>query len=256
AMTVTMHFDGTLHVVIASEAKQSFTHKKRYLLKGAYEKTYKKKKFLYSNTITRAPREYILKIQNMSAKKTEAFICDTENKGFLMEFIESNITKRLIPRGLSWFGCMGGLSLVAFMIQLGTGIFLMFSFIPSAAEAVSSIQRVSHSVPYGWLIHRIHAVGPHVMIGMVISHMLRILFKGIYRHPRELHWVSGACLLILTFIMYYTGYLLSAGNHSNHSVLSMTSVYALHIAGIPLTMGLFMGMHFFMVRRTGIYEPL
>ncbi|MBV6519727.1 MAG: hypothetical protein HCAMLNBO_02621 [Candidatus Brocadia fulgida] len=51
-MTVTMHFDGTLHVVIASEAKQSFTHKKRYLLKGAYEKTYKKKKFLYSNTIT------------------------------------------------------------------------------------------------------------------------------------------------------------------------------------------------------------
>ncbi|MCC6325211.1 MAG: hypothetical protein IT420_06165 [Candidatus Brocadia sp.] len=50
-MTVTMHFDGTRHVVIASEAKQSFTHKKRYLLKGAYEKTYKKKKFLYSNTI-------------------------------------------------------------------------------------------------------------------------------------------------------------------------------------------------------------
>ncbi|OQY98573.1 MAG: hypothetical protein B6D35_11775 [Candidatus Brocadia sp. UTAMX2] len=45
AMTATMHFDGTLHVVIASEAKQSFTHKKRYLLKGAYEKTYKKRSF-------------------------------------------------------------------------------------------------------------------------------------------------------------------------------------------------------------------
>ncbi|OQY99201.1 MAG: hypothetical protein B6D35_09890 [Candidatus Brocadia sp. UTAMX2] len=50
-MTATMHFDGTLHVVIASEAKQSFTHKKRYLLKGVCEKTYRKKKFLYSNTI-------------------------------------------------------------------------------------------------------------------------------------------------------------------------------------------------------------
>ncbi|UJS19534.1 MAG: hypothetical protein L3J18_11535 [Candidatus Brocadia sp.] len=50
-MTATMHFDGTLHVVIASEAKQSFTHKKRYLLKGVCEKTYKKKKFLHSNTI-------------------------------------------------------------------------------------------------------------------------------------------------------------------------------------------------------------
>ncbi|RIJ94392.1 MAG: hypothetical protein DCC43_12310 [Candidatus Brocadia sp.] len=66
AMTATMRFDGTLHVVIASEAKQSFTHKKRHLLKEVCEKTYhkkrhllkevcektyKKKKFLYSNTI-------------------------------------------------------------------------------------------------------------------------------------------------------------------------------------------------------------
>ncbi len=50
-MTLAMHFDGTLHVVIASEAKQSFTHKKRHLLKEVCEKTYKKKKFLYSNTI-------------------------------------------------------------------------------------------------------------------------------------------------------------------------------------------------------------
>ncbi|MCC6325706.1 MAG: hypothetical protein L3J18_09920 [Candidatus Brocadia sp.] len=50
-MTATMHFDGTRHVVIASEAKQSFPHKKRHLLKGVCEKTYRKKKFLWSNTI-------------------------------------------------------------------------------------------------------------------------------------------------------------------------------------------------------------
>ncbi|UJS19192.1 MAG: hypothetical protein L3J18_09675 [Candidatus Brocadia sp.] len=50
-MTPTLHFDGTLHVVIASEAKQSFTHKKRYLMKRGLWKTYKKEKFLYSNTI-------------------------------------------------------------------------------------------------------------------------------------------------------------------------------------------------------------
>ncbi|UJS20341.1 MAG: hypothetical protein L3J18_15815 [Candidatus Brocadia sp.] len=46
-MTATMHFDGTRHVVIASEAKQSFTHKKRYLLKGVCEKTYKKRSFYW-----------------------------------------------------------------------------------------------------------------------------------------------------------------------------------------------------------------
>ncbi|MCC6326519.1 MAG: hypothetical protein IT420_12900 [Candidatus Brocadia sp.] len=46
-MTATMHFDGTRHVVIVSEAKQSFTHKKRHLLKVVCEKPYKKKKFSY-----------------------------------------------------------------------------------------------------------------------------------------------------------------------------------------------------------------
>ncbi|UJS21757.1 MAG: hypothetical protein L3J18_05460 [Candidatus Brocadia sp.] len=55
-MTATMHFDGTRHVVIASEAKQSFTHKNRYLLKVVCEKTYKKKKFSYCNTITQHSR--------------------------------------------------------------------------------------------------------------------------------------------------------------------------------------------------------
>ncbi|MEP9410791.1 MAG: cytochrome b N-terminal domain-containing protein [Candidatus Brocadia sp.] len=192
----------------------------------------------------------------MNSKKSEVTIDETENKDFLRELIETNITRRLIPRGLSWFGCMGGLSFLAFTIQLGTGIFLMFYFIPAAGETTASIQRVSHSVPYGWLIQRIHAVGPHIMIGMIFSHMLRILFKGIYRHPRELHWVSGACLLILTLLMYYTGSSLSARNGNGHAVMHMTCVYALHIAGIPLAMSLFMGMHFFMVRKTGIYEPL
>lgn len=192
----------------------------------------------------------------MNSKKSEVIINETENKNFFKELIETNITRRLIPKGLSWFGCMGGLSLFAFMVQLGTGIFLMFYFIPSVREAHISIQHVSHSVPYGWLIQRIHAVGPHIMIGMVFSHMLRILFKGIYRHPRELHWVSGACLFILTLLMYYTGSLLSAHKISEHAVTHMTYAYALHIAGIPLAMALFMGMHFFMVRNTGIYEPL
>lgn len=189
-------------------------------------------------------------------EKQEVIISDTENRNFLRELIESNVTKKLIPKGLGWFGCMGGLSLLAFMIQLGTGIFLMFYFIPSAREALASIQYMSHSVPYGWLIQRIHAVGPHIMIGMVLSHMLRILFKGIYRHPRELHWISGSCLLILTLLMYYTGSLLSAHNISDNSTANLTFLYAIHLAGIPVVMALFMGMHFFMVRKTGIYEPL
>lgn len=180
---------------------------------------------------------------------------EAENTSIVKELIETNITRKLIPKGLSWFGCMGGLSLFAFIVQAVTGIFLVFHFIPSERDALASMQNIMHSVPYGWLIQRIHAVGPNIMLGMVFSHMLRILFKGIYRHPRELHWVSGACLLILTVFIYFTGTLLSVGNINKHSTM-LTYLYATHVAGIPLIMGLFMGMHFFMVRTTGICEQL
>jgi quinol-cytochrome oxidoreductase complex cytochrome b subunit len=115
--------------------------------------------------------------------------------------------------------------------------------------------------------------------------MLRILFKGIYKKPRELHWVSGAALLILTLVICYTGTYLPANSLSYWGISSVGSeaamptmvtdhvvgtyqggdavsghgfvfIYALHIIGIPLMMCILMGFHFLMVRKTGISEPL
>ena len=179
----------------------------------------------------------------------------------LQNIIEKNITKKLIPRGLSWFGCMGGLALVAFMVQVGTGIFLVFYYVPSPGEAFNSIKYIRHALPYGWLIQKVHAVTPHFMITLVFAHMLRILFKGIYKKPRELHWVSGATLLVLTLTLCYTGTLLPANSVMDLGINTVSTrgfyaVYALHIACIPLLMSVFMGFHFLMVRRTGISEPL
>ncbi len=199
--------------------------------------------------------------------------------------IEENVTEKLIPRGLSWFSCMGGLALVAFMVQVGTGIFLLFYYVPSPGEAFNSVQYIRHALPYGWLIQKVHAVTPHFMITLVFAHMLRILFKGIYKKPRELHWVSGASLLVLTLIICYTGSQLPAnglsywginsvgseigmptivtdhtvGNYHDAGMVStrgFVTVYALHIACIPLLMSVIMGFHFLMVRKTGISDPL
>ncbi|GAX59296.1 cytochrome b subunit of the bc complex [Candidatus Scalindua japonica] len=199
--------------------------------------------------------------------------------------IEKNVTEKLIPRGLSWFGCMGGLALVAFVIQVGTGIFLIFYYVPLPSEAFNSVQYIRHALPYGWLIQKVHAVTPHFMISLVFAHMLRILFKGIYKKPRELHWVSGASLLVLTLIICYTGSRLPAndlsywginsvgseigmptvvadhavGDYQDEGIVSTRSfvaLYALHIACIPLLMCVFMGFHFLMVCRTGISGPL
>lgn len=208
-----------------------------------------------------------------------------EERYQLKEVIERNVTKKQIPKGLSWFGCMGGLAFVAFLLQVGTGIFLIFHYIPSASEAFNSVQYIRHAVPYGWMLQKSHAVIPHFMVSLVFAHMLRILFKGIYKKPRELHWVSGASLLILTLLIAYTGTFLPANTLSywgvssggseaamptmitDHSVgvyqdggsisnQTFVLIYALHVAGIPIIMLLFMGFHFLMIRRTGISEAL
>jgi len=218
-----------------------------------------------------------------------------EERYQINEVIERNITKKKIPKGISWFRCMGGLALIAFMIQVGTGIFLAFYYVPSASEAFNSVQYIRHAVPYGWLIQKVHAVTPHFMIAPLFAHMFRILFKGLYKKPRELHWVSGASLLVLTLVICYTGTWLPANSLSywgvssvggeaamptmvaNHVVGTyqvvhlvgsaegmegtMTShgfvlLYALHIICIPLMMCILMGFHFLMIRRTGVSEPL
>ncbi len=182
--------------------------------------------------------------------------------------VEKNVTKKLIPKGISLFRCMGGLALIAFLIQVGTGIFLVFYYVPSAGEAFDSVKYIRHALPYGWLIQKVHAVTPYFMIVPLFIHMIRILFKGLYKNPRELHWVSGALLLVLTLVICYTGTCLTANSLTNLgagsvggdggmvSNRSVVTVYALHVACIPIMMCVLMGFHFLMIRRTGVSEPL
>ncbi len=203
----------------------------------------------------------------------------------IREIIEKNFTKKKIPKGISWFRCMGGFALIAFMLQVGTGIFLVFYYVPSASNAFNSVQYIRHAVSYGWLIQKVHAVAPYFMVVALFVHMIRILFKGLYQKPRELHWVSGASLLVLTLIICYTGTCLPANNLSYWGVSSVgseagmptmvtdhavgdyqnegtifshgfVSLYALHVICIPLTMCIIMAFHFLMIRRTGVSEPL
>ncbi len=208
-----------------------------------------------------------------------------EERFQLREIVEKNLTKKKIPKGISWFRCMGGFALIAFLIQLGTGIFLVYYYVPSASKAFNSVQYIRHAVSYGWLIQKIHAVAPYFMVVTLLVHMFRILLKGLYKNPRELHWVSGASLLVLTLIICYTGTRLPANNLSYWGVNSVGSevgmptivadhevgtyqdegtisshgfvlLYALHVICIPLTMCIIMGFHFLMIRRTGVSEPL
>ena len=126
----------------------------------------------------------------------------------LTPVIEKNLTKKMVPRTLSWAGCFGGLAFLLFLVQVFTGMLLLIYYKPDAAQAWDTVTFIKSNVPMGWLVQRVHTVGANVMICLVIMHFARVAFYQIFRKPRELHWVSGVCLMLLTTMMAFTGYLL------------------------------------------------
>jgi hypothetical protein len=198
----------------------------------------------------------------------------------------SKILKKPVPMyALHWWYCLGGITAFLFVVQGLTGIMLAFYYKPTAADAYASIQFIENEVRFGPAIRMIHHWAANGMIVMCIAHMLRVFIMGAYKRPRELNWVSGVLLLILTLAFGFTGYLLpwdqrafwattvgtqiagavpAIGNLVlvylrvgwNVNEATLGRLYALHIIIIPLVTVAFMLAHFLMVRQLGVKKPL
>ncbi len=203
----------------------------------------------------------------------------------LKPLISAHLPPLVVPRSLGWAGCFGGLAFVQFLIQVYTGILLLVYYKPDPMRAWDSVTFIQSNVQMGWLIQRVHVVSAKMMIALILMHMARIVYYKIYRRPRELHWISGVALLVLTTFMGFTGYLLPWTNLSywaanvgtkipsavpvvgegistwlrrgpNVSGETLGFFFAMHVAVVPAMILFVMGMHFMMIRRTGIAKPL
>jgi quinol-cytochrome oxidoreductase complex cytochrome b subunit len=123
------------------------------------------------------------------------------------EIVDHQARKRLPPH-TSWLHVFGSLSLIAFISQVITGILLLIYYRPTPQEAHKSIEYITGEVRFGWLYRQVHAWGATLMIVAVICHMVRTFFMGAYKKPRELTWVLGVAILMVTIVFGFTGYLL------------------------------------------------
>lgn len=184
-----------------------------------------------------------------------------------------------------WWYCLGGLTAFFFFIQGLTGIMLAFYYKPTPEAAYASIQFIESQVYFGRAIRMIHHWSANGMVLMCFAHMMRVFIMGAYKKPRELNWVSGMTLFILTLAFGFTGYLLPwdqrafwattvgseiaggipvIGNLAliflrvgwDISALTLSRFYALHVLIVPLVTVAMMLAHFIMVRRQGIMKPL
>src|SRR5208337_3887135 len=114
-----------------------------------------------------------------------------------------------VPRqAASWAYVFGSAALVVFMLQLVTGILLALLYVPSAGEAWNSLQILNHQVALGWFIRALHGWGSNFMVAIVLIHMTQVFLFGAYKFPRELTWIVGILLLLMTLGMAFTGQVL------------------------------------------------
>jgi cytochrome b6 len=194
-------------------------------------------------------------------------------------------TGKFIPPHVNIFYCLGGVTLVCFLIQFATGFAMTFYYKPTVAEAFESVRYIMTQVNFGWLLRSIHRWSASMMVLMMILHVFRVYLTGGFKKPRELTWVTGVVLAVLTVSFGVTGYSLPwdqvgywavkivSGVPSAIPVVGTTMVelirggesvgqgtltrfYSLHTFVLPWLTAVFMTMHFLMIRRQGISGPL
>ena len=117
------------------------------------------------------------------------------------------------------FYSLGGLSFFAYIILVITGIYLGFYYVPDGeiyvdedghktSGSYESMKLIMTQVSFGYIIRAIHHWAAHFMVAAVFLHMMRVYFVGAYRNPREVNWILGVILLLVTIFFGYTGYLL------------------------------------------------
>jgi len=113
-----------------------------------------------------------------------------------------------VPGGASYWYAFGSATIFAMILQIVTGIFLTFYYAPSTSSAWESTNYIYKNVPFGSFVISLHFWGATAMIALLFMHMLQVLLWGAYKAPRELSWVVGVLLMVITLVLGLTGYLL------------------------------------------------
>jgi ubiquinol-cytochrome c reductase cytochrome b subunit len=119
------------------------------------------------------------------------------------------IVEHAVPRRTaSWFYVFGSAALTLFMLQLVTGILLALIYVPSAGEAWKVLHELNQGISAGWFIRALHGWGSNFMVAIVLIHMVQVFLFGAHKYPRELTWIVGVLLLLVTLGMAFTGQVL------------------------------------------------
>ncbi len=187
---------------------------------------------------------------------------------------------RKVPK-VNWLYTLGSASLFLALLQVVTGILLTIYYVPTPDHAYDSVVYISTQVPAGWLIRGLHHWGASAMVVVTVLHMLRVIFYGAYKYPREVTWFTGVFLLLVVIGFGFTGYLLpwdqkaywatTVGTQiagvapvvgewvlrimrggEELSAVTLARFFGTHVWVLPSTLFILILIHLFLVIRNGI----
>ena len=189
-----------------------------------------------------------------------------------------------VPRSsASWWYVFGSATLVAFVLQVVTGICLATVYAPSANDAWASLVALDYDVPLGWFLRALHGWGSNFMVALMVMHLIQVFLFGAYKYPRELTWTVGVFLLLLTLGMAFTGQIMRfdqdaywglgigasiagrtpfVGRALVHLLLggpiiagaTLSRFFTLHVFVVPGLLIALVGLHLLLVLRLGVNE--
>ena len=227
-----------------------------------------------------------------SPRQVQVSIVDWFDSRFpFTKSVDEALYQRVPNFANAFYYCFGGMVFFLIVMQILTGIFLAFYYVPDAAgnpaPAWQSVQYLMHNVYLGWLIRGVHFWSANILIVMVLIHMARVYWTGSYRAPRELNWMVGVIMLLCILLLSLTGYLLPwdtkayfatevtikiAGSAPPEQLgafikevlqggpvvgpPTLQRFFTLHVFVLPALIVLLMYVHFRFIRAHGISQPL
>lgn len=217
-------------------------------------------------------------------KSDDGFLGWINKRYPLTEVWRQHLSEYYAPKNFNFWYYFGSFSLLVFVLQIVSGIWLVMNYTPTGDASFQSVQHIMRDVRYGWLLRFMHTTGASAFFAVVYLHMYRALIYGSYQKPRELLWLIGMVIYMMLLVEAFTGYVLPWGQMSYWGAAVITSFasaipylgdviliwlrgdfnvtgvtlhrfFSLHVIAIPLILAILVFMHLVALHHVGSNNP-